>query len=94
MFKATVRLPPALAAFAAGLTEIRVSVDDGATVRDLFEALREEHPEVVDRVIDDAGRQHRHVNIFLGPDSIRALKELDTAVYPGAEITILWMAGR
>jgi hypothetical protein len=89
VFKVTVRLPPALAGFAAGLTEVRLSVDEDATMRDLLEALREEHPGVVDRVLDEAGRQRRQVNVFLGPDSIRALSDLDTPVYPGADVTIL-----
>jgi molybdopterin synthase sulfur carrier subunit len=89
MFKVTVRIPSALQVHAAGLSEVRLSVDDDATVGELLEVLRAEHPGVVDRVLDEAGRQRRHVNVFVGPDSIRALSDLDTKVNPGADVTIM-----
>jgi molybdopterin converting factor small subunit len=89
MFKLTVRVPAVLQAQTSGLGELRLEVDDDATIRDVFDLLAVDYPGVVVRVIDEAGRQRKHVNVFVGPDSIRALKGLDTRVTPGADVTIL-----
>jgi molybdopterin converting factor small subunit len=44
---------------------------------------------VRDRVLTDQGAVRPHVNVFVGPESIRFTGGLDTPVSDGAEISIL-----
>jgi len=60
-----------------------------ATVRDALEALRALHPGVLDRVLTEQGEIRRHVNVFVGEESIRQTGGLDTPLAEGAEISIV-----
>lgn len=60
-----------------------------ATVREAFEALRAVHPGVLDRVLTEQGEVRRHVNVFVGEESIRYTGGLDTPLADGAEIAIV-----
>jgi sulfur-carrier protein len=92
--RVTVRIPAALQPFSGGLAAVPLELDEGATMHDLFEALGERHPDVVRRVLDEAGRQRADVHVFVGPDSIRALKGLETPLVPFADVAILPPARR
>lgn len=59
------------------------------TVRDALDALRGLHPGVLDRVLTEQGDVRRHVNVFVGAESIRHTGGLDTPVPDGAEISIV-----
>ncbi|WP_435099949.1 ubiquitin-like small modifier protein 1 [Halarchaeum sp. P4] len=48
----------------AGDDECAVSVGDDATVRDALEALVAEYPALGERVLDDSGDPHEHVNLL------------------------------
>ncbi|MEO6462427.1 MAG: ubiquitin-like small modifier protein 1 [Candidatus Eisenbacteria bacterium] len=60
-----------------------------ATVGEAFEALRAVHPGVLDRVLTEQGEVRRHVNVFVGDESIRSTGGLDTPLADGAEIAIV-----
>lgn len=38
---------------------------------------------------DEAGALRRHVNVFVGPDNVRNLDDVDTVVPEGAEVSVL-----
>jgi molybdopterin synthase sulfur carrier subunit len=80
----TFRLTGFLRSFAAGAEAVRVEVQ-GETLRDALSA----HPGVRDRVLDEQGELRRHVNVFVGADSVRATGGLATVLRDGAEISIL-----
>ena len=84
----TFRLTGFLRGFAAGAEAVRVEVQ-GETMRDALSALADRHPGVRDRVLDEQGELRRHVNIFVGADSVRATGGLATVLRDGAEISIL-----
>jgi molybdopterin converting factor small subunit len=46
-------------------------------------------PAVTDRVLTEQGLVRRHVNVFVGDESIRFLDGLDTPITDGATITIV-----
>ena len=46
-------------------------------------------PAVRDRVLDEQGRVRLHVNVFVGSDSIRDARGLDTPLAEGAEVYII-----
>ena len=55
----------------------------------MLDALAAAHPAVGRRVRDEAGALRPHVNVFVGPDNVRDLDDLDTVVPEGAEVAVL-----
>ena len=82
----TVHLPAALCDHAAGQRRVEVA---GVTVGGVLDALGRAHPGVGRRVLDDRGVLRRHVNVFVGEESIRFIDGLATPVEDGATITIV-----
>ena len=84
----SVILPRALVPYARGAGTLRI---DGpcATVRDALSATAAQWPAVVDRVLTEQGQLRRHVNVFVGDESIAFLDGLDTRVGDGETITIV-----
>lgn len=84
-----VRLPAPLRPVAGGLGVVEVDAGGAADVAALFDRLAESHPALERRLRDEQGRLRPHVNVFVGPDNIRDLAHLGTAVPDGAEVTVL-----
>ena len=82
----TVRIPPALRSITGGDEEIAV---EGATLREIIEALEAKHPGLKERLCDDKGKVLRFVNLFVGDEDIRMLDGLDTALKDGDEVSII-----
>ena len=81
----TVRIPTPLRSLTGGEEAVKIN---GATVRDVIEALEKAHPGMKDRLLDDKGVR-RFVNIYVGEEDIRFLDGLDTALTSGQEISIV-----
>nr|MDQ3757045.1 MoaD/ThiS family protein [Actinomycetota bacterium] len=71
----------------AGCVEVDVAAP--ATVGAVLDALAAAHPSVGRRLRDEAGALRRHVNVFVGPDNIRDLDDVGTAVPEGSEVAVL-----
>ena len=84
----TVELPRALQPYARGQTVV-VLERPVSTVGDALGALESHWPGVVDRVLTEERTVRQHVNVFVDEENIRYLDGLETAVRPGATITIL-----
>ncbi len=84
----SVVLPHALTPYARGLGTLVVE-DRCATVADALAALAARWPAVVDRVLTEQGELRRHVNVFVGEESIKFIDGLSTPVEDGATITIV-----
>ena len=84
----TFHLTGFLRAYAGGAGDVRLEVP-GATVGDALRALGERHPGVWARVVDEQGVVRRHVNVFVGSQSIRDLGGLKSVLRDGSEISIL-----
>ena len=82
----TVKIPTQLRAAAAGQSETQV---EGESVREVLDALFEQHGELRGRLADDDGSLRRFVNIYVAGEDIRFLDGLATPVADGAEVTIL-----
>ena len=93
MIRVTVRIPAVLAPLAGGRTEVAVAVpgsDDGAVpLARILDALWAVHPGVRERVLTEQGSIRPHVNVFVGPESVRFSGGLTTPVADGAEVSIL-----
>jgi molybdopterin converting factor small subunit len=87
--KVSVRLPAPLRPVAGGQSMMEVEIHGSADVAALLDRLAESHPALERRLRDEQGRLRPHVNVFVGPDNIRDLAHLGTALPDGAEVTVL-----
>ena len=62
---------------------------EGATIAALLRELESSQPALDGWILDERGRIRRHVNVFVGDESIAFLDGLDTRVDEGATITIV-----
>jgi molybdopterin converting factor small subunit len=84
----SVVLPRALTPYAFGLGTVQVETPC-PTVRDALGKVAERWPALVDRVLTEQGELRRHVNIFVGDESIAFLDGLSTTIEEGTTITIV-----
>jgi sulfur-carrier protein len=82
----TVKLPTQLREAAGGASSISV---DGATVREVLDALFDRHGELRDRLSDGDGGVRRFVNVYVDGEDIRFGDGLQTPVADGQEVQIL-----
>ena len=62
---------------------------DGRTVGELLTNLDQNYPGFLGQVMQEDGKLHRFVNIYLNDEDIRYLNQLDTAVSNGDVVSIL-----
>ncbi len=82
----TVRIPTPLRKFTQGNEEVSIS---GANVGEILTNLEAAHPGIRERICDAKGKVRRFVNIFVGDEDIRFLKNLETEVADNDEISII-----
>jgi sulfur-carrier protein len=82
----TVRIPAALLNRTGQRQAVEVS---GRTVREVIDALEQEHSGLRFNICHETGELRPFVNIFLGTEEIRYLQGLDTPVPPGATIHVI-----
>jgi molybdopterin synthase sulfur carrier subunit len=85
---ATFVLPGALRPLAQGQDRVRV-YPQRASVEAALRALWAEHPDLRLRIVDEQGQLRRHVNVFVGGESVRYTGGLDTPIADGVEIAII-----
>ena len=84
----SVVLPRALAPYSEGTGTLAL---DGqcTTVGEALAEVQRQWPALIDRVLTEQGELRRHVNVFVGEESIRFMDGLDTSVDAGSTITIV-----
>ena len=83
---AEIRIPTVLRPHVGGAASVHA---DGATVREVFDALSADYPSLRDHLITDEGTLHRFVNVYRNDDDVRYLDQLDTTVAPTDVISVL-----
>lgn len=81
-------VPNALTPYTRGAGTLQVHAPC-ATVADALSAVAARWPALTDRVLTEQGELRRHVNVFVGDESIRFLDGLDTPIADGATIMIV-----
>jgi molybdopterin synthase sulfur carrier subunit len=81
-----VRVPTPLRKFTQGSDEVDAN---GATVSAMLDDLEQNHPGIKERIMDDAGKVRRFVNVYVNGDDIRFLNNVDTALKDGDNISIV-----
>jgi molybdopterin converting factor small subunit len=84
----SVVLPHALTPYARGSATLVVE-ERCATVAEALALVASRYPAVTDRILTEQGDLRRHVNVFVGQESVRFLDGLDSAVGDGDTITIV-----
>lgn len=62
---------------------------EGATVGEILDNLDKAYPGLGERICDEQGTVRRFVNIFLNDEDIRFLKDKETSVKDGDELSIV-----
>jgi sulfur-carrier protein len=81
-----VRIPTPLQKLTGEKAEVEV---EASTVKDLMESLEKNYPGIKDRICDSGGKIRRFVNVYLNEEDIRFLKQEETVLKTGDEISIV-----
>ena len=81
-----VRIPTPLRKLTEGKQEVPV---DGKTVGEVLKNLERQYPGIKERIFDEGGSVRRFVNIYINEEDIRFLKNLESSVKEGDEISIV-----
>jgi molybdopterin synthase sulfur carrier subunit len=82
----TVRIPTTMRPLSGGASTVQV---EGATLRDVLQALDAAHPGFGERLFDDSGALRKFVNVFVADDDVRYLDGLGTPVPDGETVSII-----
>ena len=82
----TVRVPTILRTYTGGAAEVTV---DGGTLAEVVASLEAAHPGISGRVMDDAGRLRRFVNVYVGDEDVRFADGLQTATPDGSVVSVI-----
>jgi molybdopterin synthase sulfur carrier subunit len=81
-----VRVPTPLRKLTGGADAVEA---EGATVAALVNDLERRYPGIKARICDESGQVRRFVNLFVNGEDIRFLKQLETPLAPGDELSIV-----
>ena len=62
---------------------------NAATIGDAIKELQSRFPGIAERLVDEKGEVRRFVNVYVNEEDIRFLKNQDTALKDGDEISII-----
>ena len=66
-----------------------VEITSCANVQQIVDSLEKSFPGIKERLCDEKGEVRRFINVYLNDEDIRFLKNQDTAVKAGDEISIV-----
>ncbi|MER7547751.1 MoaD/ThiS family protein [Actinomadura sp.] len=82
----SVRIPTILRTYTGGESEVKA---EGATLRAVVADLETNYSGISARILDDAGKIRRFVNVYVGDEDVRFADGLDTPTPDGAQISII-----
>ncbi|MDH6126264.1 ubiquitin-like small modifier protein 1 [Kitasatospora sp. GP82] len=83
---ASVRIPTILRTYTGGASEVSA---EGATLAAVIADLDANHPGIAARILDDAGKLRRFVNVYVNDDDVRFDKGLETEIKDGASVSVI-----
>ena len=81
-----VRIPTILRTYTGGAAEVPA---EGATLAEVLADLEKNHSGIGARVLDDAGKLRRFVNVYVNDDDVRFVEGLQTPTPDGAGVSII-----
>ncbi|MFA1551905.1 MoaD/ThiS family protein [Actinomadura chokoriensis] len=82
----SVRIPTILRTYTGGESEVKA---EGTTLRAVVADLEASYSGVSARILDDAGKIRRFVNVYVGDEDVRFADGLDTPTPDGVQISII-----
>ena len=79
-------IPTPLRQYAGGQKTVKVS---GVTVGQALDALTTTHPDLKRHLFGEDGRLRSFVNVYLGDEDVRHLRQSDTPLADGATLSIV-----
>jgi molybdopterin converting factor small subunit len=83
---ASVRIPTILRAYTGGAAEVPA---EPGTLREVIAGLDKAYPGLAGRILDDAGKLRRFVNVYVGDEDVRLAQGLDTQVPTGGQVSVI-----
>lgn len=81
-----VKVPTILRTYTGGVADVTVT---GDTLSDALANLEAQYPGIGARILDDAGKLRRFVNVYVNDDDVRFLEDLQTPTPDGSSISII-----
>jgi sulfur-carrier protein len=81
-----VRIPTILRTYTGGQAEVSA---EGATLSEVLADLEKNHTGIGPRVLDDAGKLRRFVNVYVDDDDVRFEQGLETPTPDGSGVSII-----
>jgi molybdopterin synthase sulfur carrier subunit len=82
----SVRIPTILRTYTGGAAEVAT---EPGTLREVLAGLDASYPGLGGRILDDAGKIRRFVNVYVGDEDVRLAQGLDTEVSAGAHVSVI-----
>ncbi|MGK5642704.1 MoaD/ThiS family protein [Streptomyces sp. URMC 126] len=82
----TVRIPTILRTYTDGRAEVPAQ---GTTLSEVIDDLEKNHPGIAARLLDDAGKLRRFVNVYVNDDDVRFEGGLAAVTPDGAGVSII-----
>ena len=82
----SVRIPTILRTYTGGESEVSAEGDTLAAVLDDLDAS---YSGIKGRILDEAGKLRRFVNVYVGNDDVRFLDALDTKTPEGSQVSVI-----
>jgi sulfur-carrier protein len=82
----SVRIPTILRSFTGGAAEVTA---EAGTLREVLAGLDAAYPGLGGRILDEAGKLRRFVNVYVGDEDVRLGQGLDTVVPAGTQVSVI-----
>jgi len=82
----TVRIPAPLQKVTQNKAEVVLS---GSNIREMIDGLERNFPGIKERICDEKGNIRRFINIYVNEEDIRFLKQDQTSLKDGDEVSII-----
>ena len=82
----SVRIPTILRSYTGGAAEVAT---EPGTLREVLTGLDVSYPGLSGRILDDAGKLRRFVNVYVGDEDVRLAQGLDTQVPSGGQVSVI-----
>lgn len=81
-----VRIPTPLRKLTEGQQEVPA---EGKNIGEVLKSLEVKYPGIQERIFDEGGNVRRFVNVYINEEDIRFLKNLESSVKDGDEVSIV-----
>jgi sulfur-carrier protein len=82
----SVRIPTILRTYTGGAAEVPTQP---GTLREVLTGLDSDYPGLSGRILDDAGKLRRFINVYVGDEDVRLAQGLDTEVPAGVQVSVI-----